>query len=151
MTRKIVDISELYGILKERSDCYIMCFDIVELMRINEEIGRAAGDKTIAECVRRIDEAASDNMLFFRIGGDEFVLVTDFESADDAAVLAKKITSKNFEEIDCDGTLVKVAMRVGITKVSTGKSLRYSELFTRCLNSIDFTRKSRSPVAVNEE
>ena len=47
---------------------------MVELMHINDTYGHSAGDIAIAECLRRIDEAAGDDMLPIRIGGGEFVL-----------------------------------------------------------------------------
>lgn len=140
MGRKVTNISDLYKILKERSDNYIICADIVGLHEINTKIGRNAGDKTIAEAVKRMDEASTDEMLFFRIGGDEFVIVTNYSNAEDAVKLAEKIISHNGETILSDGVSVAVALRVGITKVSIGTTLRYSELFERCINSIDFSR-----------
>lgn len=149
MSRKMTDISELYQILKERSDNYIICADMIGLMEINTKIGRNAGDKAIAEAVRRMDEASTDEMLFFRIGGDEFVIVTNYNNPEDAVKLAEKIVSQNGNTIDCDGVEVSVGLRTGITKVSMGSNLRYAELFNRCLESIDFTRNSGKDVSVN--
>ena len=148
MSRKRTDLSELYQILKERSDNYIICADMIGLMEINEKIGRNAGDKAIAEAVRRMDEASTEDMLFFRIGGDEFVIVTNYTSADDAVKLAEKIVSQNGNTIDCDGVEVSVGLRTGITKISLNNTVRYAELFNRCMESIDFTRNSGKNVSI---
>lgn len=149
MSRKRTDLSELYQILRERSDNYIICADMIGLMEINDK-SRNAGDKAIAEAVRRMDEASTDDMLLFRIGGDEFVIVTNYTNADDAVTLAEKIVSQNGNTIECDGIEVGVGLRAGITKVSLGSNVRYAELFNRCMESIDFTRNSGKNVSVNE-
>lgn len=150
MSRKRTDLSELYQILKERSDNYIICADMIGLMAINTNYGRNAGDKAIAEAVRRMDEVSTEDMLFFRIGGDEFVIVTNYTSADDAVALAEKIVAQNGKTIDCDGVAISVGLRAGITKVSLNSSVRYGELFNRCIESIDFTRNSGEYVSVKE-
>jgi len=149
MSRKRTDLSELYQILKERKDCYIICLDMIGLTEINN-ISRNAGDKAIAEAVRRMDEASNDDMLFFRIGGDEFVIVTNYTDADDAVKLAESIVAQNGNTITCDGVEISVGLRAGITKVSLGSNVRYAELFNRCIESIDFTRLSGKDVSVKE-
>ena len=79
--KKNVDISELYDLLKERKKCYFVCCDICHLIPINE-ISRKAGDLAILEAMKRISEAAGEEDVMFRIGGDEFVLLTN--SGDEA-------------------------------------------------------------------
>ena len=77
-SKKKFDVSHLYDFFKQRRGKYAVCFDMVQLQHINETYGSAAGDIAIAECLRRIDESADETMLPIRIGGDEFVLITDF-------------------------------------------------------------------------
>lgn len=75
MTSKY-DISELYDYIRSRQGTYAVTFDASHLMEINDTLGREAGDKVILECIRRIDRECSDGMMMFRIGGDEFVMMT---------------------------------------------------------------------------
>lgn len=63
MSGKRFDISELYDYLKSKANTYVISFDIVNLLPINENIGRDAGDKVILEALHRIDNAADDDML----------------------------------------------------------------------------------------
>lgn len=127
MTRKKVDISELYDVLRERTDTYVLCFDIVGLVPINL-ISREAGDLAIVECLRRIDSVAEEEMLLFRVGGDEFALVTGLADPAQAKAVADKVIAMNGSPIVWKGREVPVFMHGGGLKIK-GKGLRYGELF----------------------
>lgn len=129
MSRRKVDLSELYDLLKSRNDSYVLCFDVRNLMQINENYGREAGDKAILECLRRIDSLTDDSCILFRIGGDEFALVTGLTNPQEAEQLARKILALNGTPILHNGTEIPVGMRVGGTKI-TGSNVRHHELFT---------------------
>ena len=127
MPHKKVDISELYDVIKSKPDTYILSFDVVGLMAINE-IGREAGDRAILECLRRIDEASTEEMLLFRIGGDEFALVTGLTDSEEVRELGNRILRSNGNHIHALGRDIPVSMRIGAVKFNKS-NLRYSELF----------------------
>lgn len=145
MARKKFDISELYDELKRRNDTYVLCFDISQLVPINE-ISHEAGDKAILECLRRIDENSSDDMLLFRIGGDEFVLVTGLNDIEEVKKVAKKITDLNGNTIEYNGKSIPVTLHCGGVKLDY-KNLRYSELFPMLSDTIDKT-KNKKEIAI---
>lgn len=136
MSRKKVDISELYDVLKNKLNTYVMCFDIEGLVPINS-ISRDAGDRAILESLKRIDDIATEDMLLFRIGGDEFALVTGLSDSKDVKALANKVLSLNGTVFSYNGQDIPLSMRVGIIKY---KNMRYSELFTDLHNAINTTR-----------
>lgn len=76
--RKHIDISELYDYFSRRKNCYIICCDIRNLIVINN-ISRRAGDLAILEALRRMNDAAGEDDIVFRIGGDEFAMLTNSE------------------------------------------------------------------------
>lgn len=123
------DVSHLYDFITERRGCYAVCFDMVGLMRINEVYGSSAGDLAIAKCLLNIDSAAGENMLSIRVGGDEFVLITDLTEQQDAESLRSKILARNGETVRSGDTDVPVAMRAGVTKIPEQGNIRYNELF----------------------
>ncbi len=127
-SEKKFDVSHLYDYIHERRGKYAICFDTVQLMYINETYGSAAGDIAIAECLRRIDMESNDNMLPIRIGGDEFVLITDLENEADAKAIAEKILSHNGETVISGNNEFGVSLRVGFIRIPDG-ALRYNELF----------------------
>ncbi len=141
MSRKNVDLSELYDLLKSRTDSYVLCFDIICLMPINDTYGHEAGDKVILECLRRIDSLSDDSCILFRIGGDEFALVTDLKNKADVEELVRKILAKNGEAIEYNHSLIPVGMRVGCTRL-VGSNVRYSSLYADLSRAIETAKES---------
>lgn len=133
MTSKY-DISELYDYIRSRQGTYAVTFDASHLMEINDTLGREAGDKVILECIRRIDRECSDGMMMFRIGGDEFVMMTGLSDRAEVAALAGKILAHNGESVSHGGTDIPVSMRAGAVMLRPGK-LSYSELFTELVSA----------------
>jgi len=133
-SKKKFDVSHLYDYICERRGKYAICFDTVQLMYINETYGSAAGDIAIAECLRRIDIEADENMLTIRIGGDEFVLITDLENEADAKAVAERILSHNGETVISGNNEFGVSLRVGFIRIPEG-ALRYNELFGNFVNA----------------
>jgi AraC family transcriptional regulator len=95
MSRKNVDLSELYDLLRSRTNSYVLCFDMINLDPINKNYGHEAGDKAILECLRRIDTQSNENCILFRIGGDEFALVTDTDDITEVEKISKNILKLN--------------------------------------------------------
>lgn len=128
-SNKRFDVSHLYDFIKERRGKYAVCFDMVHLMYINDTYGHSAGDIGIAECLRRIDEAAGEDMLPIRIGGDEFVLITDFSDIESARAVAEKILSQNGNTVRCGENDIEIAMHVGYTVIPENGRINYDKLF----------------------
>ena len=125
--RRKVDISELYNKLKGLKDTYILCADLCNLKHTNDTYGYAAGDLLLAEAAKRIDKEITHDMFMFRIGRDEFAIITGYKSIADAEILAKKITALNGIPILLpDRAEVPLSLRIGITKISSG-GLSYKE------------------------
>ncbi len=135
MSRKNVDLSELYDLLKSRTDSFVLCFDMIGLKLINDSYGHEAGDKAILECLRRIDSLSDDNCILFRIGGDEFALVTDLQDTPAVELLAKKILARNGEPVFHNNVEIPISMRIGCTKIA-GSNIRYSNLYADLYRAI---------------
>ncbi|MCR5599396.1 MAG: diguanylate cyclase [Ruminococcus sp.] len=127
MGRK-VDITELYDFLRSKSDTYVLCFDVRNLLPINDNFGMKARDAVLLEAFRRLDEAASDDMAAFRIGGDEFAVITGLSDPCEVENFVEKVIAQNGVPIVFEGTEIPVAFRVGAIKYKT-RPFRYDELF----------------------
>lgn len=127
--KKFFDVSHLYDFINSRRGKYAVCFDMVRLMYINDTYGHSAGDSAIAECLRRIDESADENMLLMRIGGDEFVLITDFSDISEAKAAAERILSFNGNTVKAGDTEIPVSMRAGYAVIPEKGNIRYNDLF----------------------
>ncbi len=125
--RKRVDISELYDLFVKRKDCWFVCCDTRSLTSINE-ISHKAGDLALLGTMRRMCDAAGEEDVVFRIGGDEFVLLTDSENREYAEGIAEKLRSHEGECFAFEGRQIALGLRVGVTRFE-GKRLKYDELF----------------------
>ena len=132
--RKPVDISELYDLFVQRKDCYFVCGDIQNLMAFND-ISRKAGDLAILTALQRMNEAAGEEDVVFRIGGDEFALLTNSTDVTYAEGIAEKIRACNGETVSYEGQELPLGLYVGVTKLSSG-TIKYNELFTNLHQTI---------------
>lgn len=128
------DISELYDLFKSRSDCWFVCTDIVNLISINE-ISRDAGDLAILESLSRLERAAGPSDLVFRIGGDEFVILTDSPSEDNARSLLKRVLEFNGQPVDYNGQEIPLSLYGCIVKPDV-PFRRYDDLFAGLIDAI---------------
>ena len=145
---KKVDISDVYDALKEKANTWVCCFDIQGLVPINN-ISYEAGDKAILETAHRIETSSTDEMMLFRIGGDEFALVTGLTDQAAAEALAQSILAKNKQTITCNGQEIPLSLRVGLLKMPEKESnLRYQELFTNMHQAINDTRDTNNNLHV---
>lgn len=146
MSKQKFDVSELYDLFQSRKNCYFVCCDIDHLVPINE-ISTKAGDLAILESMNRMDAVAGENDVLFRIGGDEFALLTNSEDEAYAKGLAEQILSHNGESIDFEGRKIPLSLYAGVVKL--GKKVgRYSEMFTE-LQSVIMQAKYKADAGKN--
>lgn len=126
--RRNVDISQLYDLFKKRKKCYFIGCDIKSLVPINE-ISHKAGDKAILETMKRMEEAAGEEDIIFRIGGDEFCVLTASEEKSYAEGVADCIRSHNGETFNFEDKKIPLSIHIVVTQLK-GNNIRYSELFT---------------------
>lgn len=127
------DIRDLYDIIVSRQGCRIICSDIQFLIRINE-ISRKAGDLAIIEAMRRLDEVATENDLVFRIGGDEFVLLTDSPDEDKANEKLDRLLAMNGNTINFEGKQIPLSLYACNIKLE--KADHYNEMFSTFWHAI---------------
>ena len=133
MQRRHVDISELYDLFQERKDCYFVVCDIKYMIYINE-ISRKAGDLAILEQMQRMTTAAGEEDIVFRIGGDEFCILTVSNEAAYANQIAERIRSMNEQTFSYDGREIPLSLHVAV--VSLQECSRYDEVFAGLHNAI---------------
>lgn len=134
-----VDISELYELFKTRKNCYFVCCDIDHLVPINE-ISNKAGDMAILESLRRMEAVAGDEDVIFRIGGDEFTMLTDSEDVAYAEGIAERIRANNGKPIVFEGREIPLSLHIAVTK-SSSDQVRYKDLFNQLHNAIQEVKK----------
>ena len=91
-------------------DCYIVCFDIAGMIQINE-ISKEAGNLALMETVHRIHTHADIDMQIFRIGGDEFALITPYRNISEAEAFAAEVLKHNGNTFFYKGQPVPLYLR----------------------------------------
>lgn len=137
--RKKVDISELYDFIKVRKDCYFVGVDIKGLIPINE-ISREAGDIAILTAMNRLDMAAGEEDIVFRIGGDEFVALTNSCDKEYAENMVKEVLSHNGETFKYGELDIPLSLYATCYKLEKS-NIRYSELFVKMQQQLDVAKK----------
>ena len=132
--KKRVDISELYDLFVQRRGCYFVCCDIQCLTGIND-ISIKAGDLALLTQLERLSEAAGEEDVVFRIGADEFVVLTNSKDAAYAESIAEKVRAKNGQPFMYDGKKIPLTLYTGVTKLSDGV-VRYNEMFAELQKTI---------------
>ena len=133
MERRHVDISELYDLFQERKDCYFVVCDIKHMISINE-ISRKAGDLAILEQMRRMTAASEEEDIVFRIGGDEFCILTASAESAYANQIAERIQSMNGQTFSYEDREIPLILHVAV--VSLKECNRYEEVFAGLHNAI---------------
>lgn len=79
--------------------------------------------------------ASSDTDVVFRIGGDEFALLTDSSDIHYAEQIAEKIRSCNGQPFHYEGQDIPLSLHIAVTRFD-GSIMKYNELFTNLHLSI---------------
>lgn len=133
--RRAVDISQMYDFIKERKNCYCVCADINHLIPINE-ISHKAGDIALCETMKRLMDCSGNDDVVFRIGNDEFVLITCSEDIKYAEAIREKVIGMNGQTFDFEDKKIPLSLYAVITKINV-ESMKYSELFGALEQVID--------------
>jgi len=93
----------------------LLLLDLDRFKFINDTLGHAAGDQLLQAVGTRLKAAIREEDTVARLGGDEFaIILTQLEHADDAALLAQKLTRLVSEPIHIEDQVLTVSTSIGI-------------------------------------
>ena len=105
--------SELGRSLRFRQPLTLVLLDIDHFKRINDEFGHQAGDAVLQDFVRFVQQRVRSGDLFFRWGGEEFVILavsTGHRNAGSLAeALRRKVEANTFPEVGALSVSIGVA------------------------------------------
>ncbi|MCK1452991.1 EAL domain-containing protein [Bradyrhizobium sp. 35] len=91
----------------------LLCIDLDHFKEINDLFGHAVGDAVLRETSRRLQEAAQ-GCYVARVGGDEFIGITDqVPLSANAELLATKMRAAFEDPIEVEGHSLKLDLCVG--------------------------------------
>lgn len=137
--RRTVDISEMYDFLRDRKNCYFVCADVRSLIPINQ-ISRKAGDIALSETMKRLLDCSNDEDVAFRIGHDEFALLTNSTDAAYAEEIRNKILAMNGQTFDFEDKKIPLNLYATVIKLEDG-SFKYADLFGKLIGALTEEKK----------
>ncbi|MBM2823274.1 MAG: Diguanylate kinase [Thermoleophilia bacterium] len=92
----------------------VLLIDLNRFREINDTLGHEVGDTVLVEAGSRLRKVAGEERLLARLGGDDFVVVAEFETEADAIAFAEEVRAAVEPPIDSDGMQLTVDATVGI-------------------------------------
>lgn len=89
--------------------------DLDDFKAINDELGHSAGDAVLATVASRITNSVRSGDLVCRFGGDEFIVVCQNTTQDEALTVAERIRTEIKDPILGDGWTSSLTASVGVT------------------------------------
>jgi len=94
----------------------LLLFDIDNFKRINDSLGHKAGDEVLIQTAKLIQGVLRDSDSFYRIGGDEFVIIMEnFNSASEVEILARRIQQALKTSIEVEELSFHISLSIGIS------------------------------------
>lgn len=94
----------------------VVYLDLDNFKKVNDTLGHQAGDELLCEVAKRLKKVIRASDTFARIGGDEFVIITDqLASAKDAAVVSEKLIATIAKTIQLKTGIAKLGASIGIS------------------------------------
>lgn len=101
--------------ITNKKQCAVVCINLDDFRRINDDFGMSAGDELIRTYAARIEKIAGDNNFAARISGDEFAIILGPENNNqDIINFAGQIQNIFFEPVNVEGKAVGVSSSIGI-------------------------------------
>jgi len=111
----------------------LLFLDLDRFKNVNDMLGHDVGDQLLKEVAERLRKSIRSSDTVSRIGGDEFnILLSEIASAEDAAVIARKILAAFQKPCTIAGHELRVTASIGISiypddSEDAGKLLKYAD------------------------
>lgn len=88
--------------------------DLDDFKGVNDTMGHEAGDHLLEKVAARLQSLVTGSGLVARFGGDEFLLLLDVSSGEDALAMGRRIIAEISNPLDVNGTVLHITTSVGI-------------------------------------
>ncbi|ACM93324.1 inner membrane protein YcdT [Nautilia profundicola AmH] len=121
---------------------YLMLIDIDHFKKINDTHGHPVGDYVLEQLSKLISDNIRSNDKFYRIGGEEFAIISNQKSNEDEMKFAEKIKkiieNYNFEKAG------DITISIGFTKYQPNES--YHKWYKRADEALYEAKKTRNTI-----
>lgn len=88
--------------------------DLDGFKQVNDRLGHAAGDAVLRETAARLQASLRESDRVFRLGGDEFTVLSGGQGGADAIALAQRLIAEVARPYDVDTARISIGLSVGI-------------------------------------
>jgi diguanylate cyclase (GGDEF)-like protein/PAS domain S-box-containing protein len=104
----------------EGRELAVMIIDLQDFKRVNDTLGRQAGDRVLKELSSRLERTTAESAAPARIGGDRFAVVApNLSAANVARWIDEWVVDAFAEPLAVDGVELRTAVKVGIALFPT--------------------------------
>ncbi|WP_431633985.1 putative bifunctional diguanylate cyclase/phosphodiesterase [Dyella sp. KULCS107] len=100
--------------LAKSASVAVVMIDLDGFKDVNDTLGHTVGDDILCEVARRLESALGSRGLVARIGGDEFGLLLQVDTPEQAHAVAQSVIDRVAEAIRVDAHAVRVTASCGI-------------------------------------
>jgi len=117
-------LAEVIGLTQQADSSFAVIFvDLDRFKSVNDSMGHHVGDQLLKVVAKRLQASVRDSDVVARVGGDEFLVVTDTDtSLSDSEALAKRITTSLAAPFQIGELIVRISCSVGISLYPEGGS-----------------------------
>lgn len=98
---------------RDHSRFCLLFIDINKFKSINDEFGHAAGDTVLVAFSHRLDDLLRADEMLGRLGGDEFIVLINENTAHDVEALNKRIKHETTKHISYKGQNIPITISIG--------------------------------------
>ncbi|MBP3819441.1 MAG: diguanylate cyclase [Butyrivibrio sp.] len=120
-TEIVLQYEEQYK--QNHTDFVLYMIDLDDFKTVNDDYGHEYGNLVLQSICKSLTVAASDNCVLFRYGGDEFVILHQFQSEDEIELLQKRFIRAIDGPRNLDGAKFSVKASIGHALYSETTSL----------------------------
>lgn len=131
----------LHKARREHNSFALMFIDVDGFKTINDSLGHHVGDSLLVEAAGRLRKLLRAQDTVARVGGDEFVVLLEKATPEDAAVVAGKIVLAFRQPFNSSERTLRVTASIGIA-ISPDNGQTYRELAINADTAMYHTKRS---------
>tara|TARA_R110002020_G_scaffold474460_1_gene705939 strand:- start:129441 stop:130178 length:738 start_codon:yes stop_codon:yes gene_type:complete len=102
----------------------LLLVDVDWFKRVNDTYGHDAGDKALCHIAKTLQQAAPDEALVARLGGEEFTVLCQVESREEMREIAKSLRRQvEATQIVYKGEVIRTTISIGLALTRQGDTL----------------------------
>ena len=118
-------VNKIESLMKKNKDFSLILFDLDYFKKINDTYGHDVGDEVLIGVSELIKNKLKKNEDLCRLGGEEFMVITEEDNFELAELLRKEIEKNKFEKVD------KVTASFGVLNINKNNKESFNFIYNK--------------------